>query len=198
MGGKSLTGILSPPDTRSSPQQNQMIKNKRSRAEARKKSAFVSFSGLGFSGWAIIFLSVATLTFIGSMVFNQGRAYRAEPPISSVTIQLLNGCGADLVCEKLAGALLPGGGGLLYDIIEKGDAEFFGFDRTLIIDRRGDPSGNLSEKAGMIALRMGIKEEDVLQIALADNILDIDVTIIAGSDYREIIQRLLKAKEENR
>jgi len=85
-----------------------MIKNKLNRAKARKKSTFVSLSNLGFSGWAIIFLSVAILTFIGSMAFNQSKAFRSEPAISSVTIQLLNSCGVNGACEKLADALLPG------------------------------------------------------------------------------------------
>jgi len=174
-----------------------MVKNKGYRAKARKKSASISFSNLGFSGWAIIFLSVAILTFIGSMVFNQSRAYRSEPSVSSVTIQLLNGCGADGACENLAGALLPGKDGLLYDIIEKADAEFFGFDKTLVIDRRGSSSGGVSDKAKSIAARMNIKEKDILRIELADNLLDIDVTIIAGSDYEDIVEKLKRTKEED-
>lgn len=174
-----------------------MIKNKGHRANARKKSTFVSLSDLGFSGWAIIFLSVAILTFIGSMVFNKSKAFRSEPPITSVTIQLLNGCGVNGACEKMASALLPGSDGLLYDIIERADAEFFGFEKTLVVDRRGDTSGNVSEKAKIIASRMDIDEEDILRIELAENLLDIDVTIIAGSDYMEIIERLKRTKEEN-
>ncbi|UCC79036.1 MAG: LytR C-terminal domain-containing protein [Candidatus Zixiibacteriota bacterium] len=174
-----------------------MAKNRRYRAKARKKSKIVSFPNLGFSGWAILFLSIAILTFIGSMVFNQSRAYRSKAAVTPVTIQLLNGCGEDGACEDLAGALLPGKDGLLYDIIEKADAEFFGFDKTLIIDRTGDSSGGVSEKARAIASRMKIKENDILQIKLDDNLLDIDVTVIAGSDYKEIIENLRLTKEEN-
>jgi hypothetical protein len=134
------------------------------------------------------------------MVFNQSEAFRSEPAITSVTLQLLNGCGVNGACEKMAEALLPGNDGLLYDIIEKTDAEFFGFEKTLVmlvIDRRGDPSGNVSEKAKIIASRMNIEEEDILRIGLADNLLDIDVTIIAGSDYLEIIEKLKRTKEED-
>lgn len=174
-----------------------MTKNKSYRAKARKKSKIASFPSLGFSGWAIIFLSVAILTFIGSMVFNQSRAYRSKPAVTPVTIQLLNGCGEKGACEDLARALLPGKDGLLYDIIEKADAEFFGFDRTLVIDRTGDLSGGISEKAKAIATRMKIKEGDILRIRLAENLLDIDVTVIAGSDYKEIIENLRLTKEEN-
>jgi len=173
-----------------------MIKNKNHRAKARKKSTFFSFSNLGFSGWAIIFLSIAILTFIGSMVLNQSKAYRSEPSVSPVTIQLLNGCGADGACEELASALLPGKDGLLYDIIEKADAEFFGFDKTLVVDRRSDSTGSISEKAKAIASRMNIEEKEILRIELADNLLEVDVTIIAGSDYKEIVEKLKKTKEE--
>ncbi len=174
-----------------------MTKNKSYRARARKKSAFISFSNLGFSGWAIIFLSAAILTFIGSMVFNQSRAYRSEPAVTPVTIQLLNGCGTAGACEDLANALLPGKDGLLYDIIEKADAEFYGFDKTLVIDRRGGPSGGISEKARAIASRMNLKEKDILLIKLADNLLDIDVTVIAGSEYKDVVENLRLTKEEN-
>ena len=133
-----------------------MANNKSYRAKTRKKSVSFSFSNLGFSGWAIVFLSVAILTFIGSMVFNQSRAFKSEPAVTPVTIQLLNGCGKAGACEDLAKALLPGKDGLLYDIIEKADAEFYGFDKTLVIDRRGDLPGEISEKARAIASRMNI------------------------------------------
>jgi hypothetical protein len=174
-----------------------MVKNNSYRAVSRKKSAFVSLSKLGFSGWAIVFLSVAILTFIGSMIFNKGRAYRSVPEVTSVTIQLLNGCGANGACEIMAAALLPGSGGLLYDIIEKGDAEYFGFEKTLVIDRRGDPSTGVSEKARAVASRLNINENDILPVKLADNLLDIDVTIIAGADYREVVNMLKQEKKEN-
>jgi len=174
-----------------------MIRNKSNRASARKKSAFVRLSNLGFSGWAIIFLSIAILTFIGSMVFNQSKAYRSESSVSSITVQLLNGCGVNGACEKLAGVLLPGHDGKLYDIIEKGDAEFFGFDKTLVVDRRGDPFGEISEQARTIASQMGIEDDDILRVRLDDNLLDIDVTIIAGSDFMEFVEKLSKTKEEN-
>ena len=131
------------------------------------------------------------------MIFNQSSAYKSEPPVTPVTIQLLNGCGVTGACEEMADALLPGKDGLLYDIIEKADAEFFGFEKTLVIDRRAETSGELSEKAIAIASRMEIKEKEVLKVALAENLLDIDVTIIAGSDYKDIIKRLELTKEEN-
>ena len=113
-----------------------------------------------------------------------------------MTVQLLNGCGANGVCDLLAAALLPGRDGLLYDVIEKADAEYFGFDKTLVIDRRGDPLGGPSEKARAVASRLKIDEEDILPVKLAENLLEIDVTIIAGSDYREVIEILKKEKKE--
>lgn len=174
-----------------------MTKNKNYRGKSPKKSRFISFSNLGFSGWAIVFLSVAILTFVGSMIFNQSSAYRSEPAVKAVTIQLLNGCGANGACEELANALLPGKDGLLYDIIEKADAEFFGFEKTLIVDRRAKPPGEVSEYAKAIASRMNIKDKDILPVKLADNLLDIDVTIIAGSDYKDIVEQINSTKEED-
>jgi hypothetical protein len=173
-----------------------MTKKRSYKKKSQKKIAGISLSNLGFSGWIIIFLSIAILTFIGSMVFNKSRAYRSEPAISPVTIQLLNGCGVNGACEDLASALLPGKDGLLYDIIEKADAEFFGFDKTLVIDRSDGQAGEISDNARAIAERMNIDDKNILNIKLADNLLDIDVTIIAGSDYKEIVEKLKSAKEE--
>ena len=117
--------------------------------------------------------------------------------VSSVTVQLLNGCGANGACEALAAALLPGSNGLLYDIIEKADAKYFGFEKTMVVDRRGGPSGEPSEMARAIASRLNIDDDDILEVKLADNLLDIDVTIIAGSDYEDVIELLKNEKKEN-
>ncbi len=142
-------------------------------------------------------MSVAILTFMGSMIFNQSRTYRSKPHLAAITLQLLNGCGVNGACEKLANALLPGEENLLYDIIERTDARFDGFDRTVIVDRRGSSSEDISEAAKRIAIRLGIDKNDILQVRLADNLLDIDVTIIAGADYMRYIETLNSSKGED-
>lgn len=158
----------------------------------------MTLSGLGFSGWAIVILSLAILTLIGSMMYNRTATYRSGGPLETVTMQILNGCGQRGAAESLAGALLPGDGSLIYDIIEKGDASLEAFDKTLVVDRRGSLTGHgISEEAGRVAARLGIDRDDVILMRFEDNILDIDVTIIAGADYGGYVEKLKKAKEES-
>jgi glycosylphosphatidylinositol transamidase (GPIT) subunit GPI8 len=57
--------------------------------------------------------------------------------------------------------------------------------------------GVISEKAMRIAKRLGIEEDDIILLRFEDNILDIDVTVIAGSDYAGYVEKLNRAKEES-
>lgn len=157
-----------------------------------------SLSGLGFSGWAILILSLAILTMVGSMIVSPGGDYRVSKPLETITIQVLNGCGIRGAAESLAGALLPGDGSLVYDVIEKSDAKLESFDKTVVVDRRGSDrsKGEISEAAAKVAERMGIGRDSVILLRLEDNVLDIDVTVIAGADYATFVDRLNKMKEE--
>lgn len=175
-----------------------MKKHNNSRVKSRNLFSFLTLSGLGFSGWAIVILSVAILSLIGSMLFNRTATYRSGKPLETVTLQILNGCGEKGAAESLAGALLPGDGSLIYDVIEKADAKLEAFDKTMVVDRRGSATGSgISEEARRVAARLGIDEDDIILLKLEDNILDIDVTVIAGTDYAGHVEKLEKAKEES-
>jgi hypothetical protein len=175
-----------------------MKKHNNSGVKSKSLFSLVTLSGLGFSGWAIVILSVAILSLIGSMMFHRTATYRSGEPLETVTLQILNGCGERGAAQSLAGALLPGDGSLVYDVIEKADARLEAFDKTVVVDRRGSATGpGISEEARRVAARMGIDENDVLLVKLEDNILDIDVTVIAGADYAGYVERLNKAKEES-
>jgi hypothetical protein len=175
-----------------------MKKHKNSRVKSKSLFSLITLSGLGFSGWAIVVLSVAILSLIGSMLFNRTATYRSGEPLETVTLQVLNGCGERGAAESLAGALLPGDGSLVYDVIEKADARLEAFDKTMVVDRRGSATGSgISEEARRVAARLGIEEDDILLLKFEDNILDIDVTVIAGADYTGYVEKLKKAKEES-
>lgn len=175
-----------------------MNKHSRSHDRSGRILSLISLSGLGFSGWMILILSVAIITFLGSMIISPRRTYQVETPSDTVTLQILNGCGAKGAAETLANALLPGDGSLLYDVIEKTDARLGAFDRTLIVDRRGSvvSPGEFSAKALKVAERMGIEDDEIVLLRLEDNILNIDVTVIAGTDYGRYVERLNRAKQE--
>ena len=154
-------------------------------------------SGLGFSGWAIVFVACAIIVFVVSILLTPKKVQRVEKPLTTVTVQVLNGCGDGGAATALAAAMLPGNGSLLYDIIEKGETKMATFERTTVVDRRGSPAGNgqLSDAAREIAQSMGIDDKDVILLKLEDNILDVDVTVIAGQDYHKYIDKLKKTKE---
>jgi hypothetical protein len=175
-----------------------MKKHNNPGVKSRSLFSLMTLSGLGFTGWAIVVLTVAILSLIGSMMFNRTATYRSGEPLGTVTLQVLNGCGERGAAESLAGALLPGDGSLMYDVIEKADARLEAFDKTVVVDRRGLGSGpGISEEARRIAARLGIDEDDIILLRFEDNILDIDVTVIAGADYGGYVEKLNKAKEES-
>jgi hypothetical protein len=118
---------------------------------------------------------------------------RSIKPPTSVTMQVLNGCGDNGAAGKLAEALLPGDSSQVYDIIEKGDTRLATFEKTTVVDRRGAEPSGISEKARGVARRLGIPETDVILLRLDENLLNIDVTVIAGKDYGQYIAKLKKA-----
>jgi hypothetical protein len=155
------------------------------------------FSGFGFTGWAIVFLLAVIGVFVGSFLITPEKAHRAERPLATAILQILNGCGENGAATRLADAMMPGDSIQLYDIIEKGDAALATFDRTTVVDRRGSDSkdGAISEKARWVAKRLGIDERQIILLRLDDNILNIDVTVIAGKDYRQHVTRLKESRE---
>jgi hypothetical protein len=172
-----------------------MHKHKPIRSRQRKSSSI--FSGFGFAGLAIIFLLGVIAVFIGSLLITPKKVHKAERPLSTAVIQVLNGCGENGAATKLADALMPGDSIQLYDIIEKGDAKLATFDKTTVVDRRGSELGKgvISDKAKYVAKRLGIAENDVILLRLDENLLNIDVTVIAGRDYNQHIIKLKTSKE---
>jgi hypothetical protein len=122
---------------------------------------------------------------------------RSLKPPQSVTMQVLNGCGDSGAAQKLADALMPGDSLQVYDIIEKGDTKLAPFDKTTVVDRLGSRTSldGISDEAKGVAQRLGIPDKDIIILRLEDNLLNIDVTVIAGKDYGSYIDKLKKAKE---
>jgi hypothetical protein len=156
-----------------------------------------SLSGFGFSGWAIVILSIVIVVFVISVLMSPRKVQRVSEPLSTVTVQILNGCGDNGAAEALARAMMPGDSSLMYDIIEKSDTKLAMFEKTTVVDRRGSHTGDgtISEKAKRVAAHLGIDPKDVVLLRLEENILGIDVTVIAGEDYYMYIDKLKKAKE---
>jgi hypothetical protein len=134
---------------------------------------------------------------MGSFLITPKKVHKVERQLSTATIQVLNGCGKGGAAQELADAMMPGDSIQLYDIIERGDAKLATFDKTTVVDRRGSASGDgkISDEARAVADHLGIDENDVILLRLEENILNIDVTVIAGKDYAKYIAKLKKTKE---
>ena len=161
------------------------------RSPKRKKSK-KQLKSPGITGWMIIFLSVFIVVFVISMFLPRSEVSVSETTPEIIRLQLLNGCGVTRAAEDMAEALMESSSEVLFDIIDKANAKVYNFERTLILDRKGDPAkaGGFS-KAAVIVANLSESEPDQLMVQkLADNLLDIDVTIIIGADYKTVMEKI--------
>jgi hypothetical protein len=91
-------------------------------------------------------------------------------------IQVLNGCGV----KGLARMVTPGLRSFGFDVRETRNAANFDHKASAIIDRTGD-----LEMARIVADSLGVDAQNVSTRA-APNLVDIDITLIVGADYRRL------------
>jgi hypothetical protein len=147
----------------------------------------------GIAGWAIIFSLVFIMVFVLSMVLTPSKVTVAQPERGIVRVQILNGCGADRAVDDISKALMNNSSQLFFDIIDRGNADLFSFEKTLVVDRRGDNStAGYSKSASRVSAMMNLEPDQLIIQKLSDNLLDIDITIILGADYQSIIKNMKK------
>lgn len=101
-------------------------------------------------------------------------------------VQVLNGCGV----KGLARIVTPGLRSYGFDVRETKNAANFDYKTSAIIDR----TGNIG-KAKIIADSLGIDGRNVTSDRAA-NLVDIDVTLIVGADYRRLNLDLGNSNQE--
>jgi hypothetical protein len=155
------------------------------RKSSKRKKNRKQLKSPGFTGWAIIFLSVFIIVFVVSMMIPGGDVEIVPEDTDIIRLQLKNGCGINGAAEDMTRALMTSSPGVMFDVIDKSNAETFNFERTLIVDRKGDPvnAGAYSKAAVFMAELLRVEPDQLILQKLSDNLLDIDVTIIIGSDY---------------
>jgi hypothetical protein len=148
-------------------------------------------------GWLLIFIICTVLVTIGSILIIPDRAQKIKESASTVTIQVLDGSGIGNVADAMIGALKDNAGSLLFEIAESANTSRYSFDETILIDRCGSGKGDgkISEKAKLVAQRLGIEPQKVLLMRYEENIKNIELTLIAGRDYRKYLEKLNQAKE---
>ncbi len=108
------------------------------------------------------------------------------PPITSqmpepgqIHIQVLNGCGAADLAKTTLKALRQRG----FDVLAAADAKSHDYSKTLVIARSETPFSELAAK--LVANSLGISA-DQISIEKDPNLVDTDVTLILGKDYKSL------------
>lgn len=168
------------------------MKADRSKSKAAKPKA-----GSRIIDFLLIVISLTVLVFIGSFAlkYMQGVSAPAAPPgetsqnpstVSiSLRMQVLNGCGAPGVASRFAKYLTDmGKPDFAVDVIDERNFDSFTQERTILIARRAG-----SPVAERLAIKLGLSPEQVIYKELEDNFLDIDYSLVVGSDYDKYLAR---------
>jgi hypothetical protein len=167
-----------------------MPRKKQAKTKPRKRS-----KKSGIAGWVIIFLTIFIMVFVLSMLMTPSEVTVVQTERGVVRVQILNGCGASGAGDEMTRALAESSNQIFFDVIDRGNADVYNFDKTLVIDRRGNKeAGHFSKPAYQVAHLLSTGPDELLIQRLSDNLLDIDVTIIVGADYKSIINNMKRGK----
>ena len=161
---------------------------------SKRKKSQTQLKSPGLTGWAVIFLSIFIAVFLISMFWPQAEVKVEQPVPKIIRLQFLNGCGKSGAAEKMAKAFMNLSSDIIFDVIDKGNAKLENFNKTMVLDRRGDPQhpGNYSQAALYTARFLAADKDRIIIQKMADNLLDIDVTVIVGNDYPDLLDKLHK------
>jgi hypothetical protein len=167
------------------------------KADRRKSKAAKPKTGSRIIDFLLIVISLAVLVFIASFAlkYTQGESAPAAPqgqtspnqtPVSvSLRMQVLNGCGVPGVAGRFAKYLLDAGKPeFAIDVIDEKNFGSFKQEKTTLIARRAG-----SPVAERLAMKLGLSPEQVTYKELEDNFLDIDYSLVVGSDYEKYLSR---------
>jgi hypothetical protein len=101
------------------------------------------------------------------------------PEPGKIRIQILNGCGAPGIANRLRGVLRDRG----FDVLTVGNAKAQNYKKSTLIARSDPPFGELAAKA--VAKSLGISEEQI-SVKKDPALVDTDVTLVIGADYQRL------------
>ena len=101
------------------------------------------------------------------------------PEPGKIRIQVLNGCGAPGIANRLRGILRDRG----FDVLTVGNAKAQNFKKSAVIARSDPPFGELAAKA--VAKSLGISDEQIT-VKKDPTLVDTDVTLVIGADYQRL------------
>ncbi len=137
---------------------------------ARKKRKKSSGASIAYTITVVVLLAV--IVYFGFSVYGviAPPASRSEP----ISILVLNGCGAEGIGFRTARHLR----GLGFDVVDFRNAEGFGYEETVVVDRSGD-------MGSAINVARQLRTANVIQ-QLQTTPLE-DVVVIVGRDYKRFL-----------
>lgn len=99
--------------------------------------------------------------------------YEEQQPLK---IQVHNGCGVNGIATKISNNLTYQN----YQVVDKGNADHWNYEYTVLIDLKGDLDEKSVEK---LRKDIGIQKEDVIPIREES---EADVRLIIGKDYQSL------------
>jgi hypothetical protein len=127
----------------------------------------------------VLFGAVMIYAYSFAKKITYGADAESQGPAMLVRVQVLNGCGIKGAAADVTEYLRTSGRPeFQFDVVDQGNFATFDVTETLILDR-----GESMDAARRIASQLGVDGEHVLTSPLAENVLDIDVSVLLGSDY---------------
>ncbi len=130
---------------------------------------------------ALIFLLAIVVIYLGYSfiikITDQNRYNKAgdemEAPADIVQLEVMNGCGASGVADRVTDYLRQKG----CDVVNSGNYKSFDVEKTLVVDRAGNYANALK-----IAKMLGVAKKETIIRQLNDEYF-LDVSVIIGKDY---------------
>jgi hypothetical protein len=126
----------------------------------------------------VLFGAVMIYTFSIAKMIAYGEEEGGNGPAQIVRVEVLNGCGVKGAASDVAERLRKAGhSNYHFDVVDHGNFATFDVKETLVLDR-----GLSMDAAREVAAVLGIESDHVLHQELTENVLEIEVSVLLGSD----------------
>jgi hypothetical protein len=141
---------------------------------AKKKPPTVMWEAL----IVVLFGAVMIYSFSIAKKIAVGSPGDGNGPAQIVRVEVLNGCGVKGAASDFAERLRKAGDSdYHFDVVDHGNFATFDVKETLVLDR-----GDAMDAARAVAAVLGVESDQVLHQELTENVLEIEVSILLGSD----------------
>lgn len=127
----------------------------------------------------VLFGAVMVYGYSFAKKITYGADAESAGPALLVRVQVLNGCGIKDAASDVTEGLRNAGDAIYqFDVVDQGNFATFDVTETLILDRRQSMAA-----AARIAEILGVDSDHVIHQNLTENVLDIEVSVLLGSDF---------------